>query len=148
MPGTPGTLSTLSPTRAWKSTTWSGAMPQSSRRAAASKTWFLRMLKTATRSVISCRQSLSPVTMKQFAPRLVADAGERGQHVVGLVTLAREDRDRHRLQHPLDLRNLADELVRHFAAVGLVGVEQLVAERRARQVEGTDQRVGLLSSIR
>ena len=45
-----------------------GPTPQSSRSAAASKTWFLRMLKTATRSVMSCRQSLSPVTMKQFAP--------------------------------------------------------------------------------
>ena len=36
-----------------------------------------------------------------------------------------------------------DEIRRHFAAVGLVGVEERVAEGRAGEVERTDQGVRL-----
>ena len=82
--------------------------------------------------------------MKQLAPRFVANPRERGQHVVGLEAFAGEHGNRQRLEHLLDLGNLADQLVGHFAALGLVAVVQLVAKRRAGQVERADQRVGLL----
>ena len=77
-------------------------------------------------------------------PALVAEPGERGQHVVGLVTRPRDDGDRQRVEHLFDLGNLADELLRHFAAVGFVAVVDLVAKRRAGRIEGADDRVGLL----
>ncbi len=68
MPGTPLTLSTLSPTRLWKSTTCSGVTPQSSIRAARSRYVFFRRLSIRTRSPISCRQSLSVVQMMTSIP--------------------------------------------------------------------------------
>ena len=37
---------------------------------------------------MSCRQSLSPVTTKQLAPCFVADAGDRGEDVVGFESFA------------------------------------------------------------
>ena len=45
-----------------------GAIPHSACSVSRSKTSFLRMLKTFTRSVINCRQSLSPVTRKHWPP--------------------------------------------------------------------------------
>ena len=58
-PGTPGTLSTESPTSAWKSMTCSGRTPQSFTSASASSSSCLRRLRIFTRRDRHWRRSLS-----------------------------------------------------------------------------------------
>ena len=73
-PGTPGTLSTESPTIAWKSTTWCGSTPQSAFSPMASSVAPLRRLTIVTQSASSCRQSLSLVHRRTFSPRAAPSA--------------------------------------------------------------------------
>ena len=142
-PGTPGTLSTESPTSAWKSMTWSGRTPQSvSIPAASSISPSLRRLRIFTFSVTSCRQSLSVVQRKTSSPRAAASLGDRRHDVVGLEPRHDQERDPHRLQHLLDERFLDEQVVRRRVAVGLVVRVDLVAEGRVLVVEGGDQVVG------
>ena len=62
--------------------------------------------------------------------------GERGDHVVGLVAGHLEDGDGQRLDHLADEADLLAQDVGRGGAVGLVGVDLLVAERRLGPVEG------------
>ncbi len=71
-PGTPFTLSTLSPTSAWKSITWSGRTPQSAISPAASRVTPFRRLRMVTLSLSNCRQSLSDEHRTTLCPRSAA----------------------------------------------------------------------------
>ena len=92
MPGTPGTLSTASPVRREKSTTWSGAIPQSALSPSTSRTLSLRKLRMRVRSSRSWRASLSAVQMTTSSPAR-RPAGEGGDHVVGLEPGVDQDGD-------------------------------------------------------
>ena len=90
---------------------------------------------TVTCSVTSCSASRSPVQMRTSKPSAVGLRGERGDDVVGLEVLLRQRRDAEHVEHLPDQVDLAAELVRRRAAVGLVVGEGLRAERLAREVE-------------
>ncbi len=143
MPGTPGTLSTESPVRARKSTTWSGRMPHSFSSSAASMSLFLRRLKMRTWSLINWRASLSAVTMKTSKPAFLGAAGEGGDHVVGLHPGLDEHRHAKSLEDPADHRDLRHQVDGHLLAVGLVFLIDVRAKHPARPVEGRRQVIGL-----
>ena len=133
MPGTPGTLSTESPVRARKSTTWSGRMPHSFSSAAASITLFLRRLSSRTWSLINWRASLSAVTMKTSSPALLAAAGQGRDHVVGLHPGLDDHGHPKPLEDAADDRDLRDQVDGHLLTVRLVLGVDLRAEDRARR---------------
>ncbi len=64
IPGTPGTLSVLSPVRVCRSITWSGRTPLLANRPAGSRTVSCCTSTITTRSVSSCSRSLSRETMR------------------------------------------------------------------------------------
>ena len=144
-PGTPGTLSTVSPTSAWKSTTWSGRTPQSAIDPGRVEhlAFGLRRLRIFTFSVTSCRQSLSVVQRKTSSPRAAAWPA-----TVAMMSSA---------SNPGTIRNgmriasstcwidrlLDEQVVRRRVAVGLV-VRRRSSSRKVGScvVEGGDQVVG------
>ena len=69
MPGTPGTLSTLSPASACTSTTFSGGTPNFSMTSAMPMRLSFIVSYIVTQSVTSCMRSLSDDTMVAVAPR-------------------------------------------------------------------------------
>ena len=76
--------------------------------------------------------------------RVAALRGERGDDVVGLDAGHLEDRDAERLDHLADQAHLLAQDVGRGVAVGLVGGDALVAERRLGPVEGHRDAVGLV----
>ena len=68
MPGTPGTLSTLSPISAWASISFSGGMPNFSTTSAAPIGFCLIGSSIPTPGRISCIRSLSDETMVAVPP--------------------------------------------------------------------------------
>jgi hypothetical protein len=69
MPGAPGTLSTLSPQRAWTSTTFSGGTPNLSNTSGRPMRRFFIVSSIETRSPTSCIRSLSEETITTSPPR-------------------------------------------------------------------------------
>ena len=80
--------------------------------------------------------SRSPVTIVVSRPRRSASTVMRPDDVVGLEAGQLVDRDAERLDDLADLRELVAQVVRHPLAGRLVLGVLLVAERRAREVEG------------
>jgi hypothetical protein len=76
--------------------------------------------------------------------RLARLAGERADHVVGLVLLTRDDRNSEALDDLADVRNLRREVVRHRLAVFLVVGELFEADGRSTDVESDRDRVRLV----
>ena len=72
----------------------------------------------------------------QLDRRVPKPAGGGRQDVVRLVPGRLEQGQAQRLERPPDPRDLLDEVLRHPGALELVGLELLVAERRARRVPG------------
>ncbi len=143
MPGTPGTLSTLSPHSAWTSTTLSGPTPNFSRTSAAPIGFCLIGSSMPTLSSTSCIRSLSEETMVTTRARRREGAGIGGDQIVGLVIRPLDARDVEgvgRLAHQLELRH---EIVRRVRAMRLVLVVELVAEAHARAVEDDGEVVGV-----
>ena len=70
--------------------------------------------------------------------------GERGQDIVRLVALARDDRNANSLEDASDVGDLSVELLRGLVPAALVLPVLLGAQGRALEVEGDDQVGGLL----
>ncbi len=66
-------------------------------------------------------------------------------HVVGLVARHLQNRDAHRLQHPLDIGHRKDDVLGRFAAVGLVVREDFAAEAAPLGVERHAQQIRALA---
>ncbi len=60
---------------------------------------------------------------------------QRPDHVVGLVTLRRDDRHAERFACGMHQRNLHREVIRHRRPVGLVVGDQIISKRASRQIE-------------
>ena len=86
-------------------------------------------------SATSWKKSLSPVTMATSNPVRARLYRQRADDVVGLVALVGEDRNAERFTRLAHERDLLGEVGRHRRAVGLVVGRELVAERRAGQIE-------------
>ena len=102
------------------------------------------MLKIFTRSVINCRQSLSPDTRKHSPPRSSTSRATVAKTSSASKPGDAEHRNFHRFEHAADRADLRPQVRRHFGPMRLVLVEQLVAERRPGQIERAEQIVGLL----
>ena len=74
---------------------------------------------------------------------------QRADHVVGLVASRGDDRHAERLAGFVDPGDLLGEIRRHRRAVGLVVGDELVAERRSRQIErgGDELRMMVLDQL-
>ncbi len=68
MPGAPGTLSTLSPHRAWTWVTFSGGTPNFSTTCSGPMRTFFMVSSMVTRSPTSCIRSLSEETITTSPP--------------------------------------------------------------------------------
>ena len=79
-----------------------------------------------------------------LAAEFVGQAGDGGQDVVGLVRLAVQRGNAQGGNHAADGRNLRHQVLVHLRPLNLVLIVHRVAERLARQIEGTEQIVGLL----
>ena len=67
---------------------------------------------------------------------------EGSDHVVGLIARDLEDRDAHRLEHPLDIGYRQEDILGRFGTVGLVFRKNVAAEAATLGVEGHTQQVG------
>ncbi len=72
-------------------------------------------------------------------------AGQRADHVVGLVTLHLQHRNAHRIQNLLDVGNRKDDVLGGVGPVGLVFGEDLPAETASLRIERYSQQVGFLA---
>ena len=79
-----------------------------------------------------------------LAAEFLRHPGDGCQEVVGLVPLASQRRDAHRVDHPTDGRDLRPEIVGHGRPVLLVCLVHLMPEGRARHVERAKEIVRLL----
>ena len=126
MPGTPGTLSEVSPISARASQTSSGPTPNFSITSARPIAFCFIGSHIATPSATSCIRSLSEETTVTSSPAARAVLGVGGDQVVGLVALDVDHRQAEGAGGLADQRELRDELLRRLVAVGLVLVVELL----------------------
>ncbi len=76
--------------------------------------------------------------------QFVGQPGDRGHDVVGLESLVGQQGNAQGLDHAMHEVDLRHKVLVHVGPAGLVLLVELVAKCLARQVEGTEQEVGLL----
>ena len=135
MPGTPGTLSTLSPASACTSTTLSGVTPNFSSTSGSPISLFFMVSSMETRAPTSCIKSLSEDTITTSPPASAAWQRIGRDDVVGLEALLLDAGHVEGAHRVADQRELRHKLRRRLGPVRLVIGGDGVAEAHPAVVE-------------
>ena len=152
MPGTPGTLSTLSPISARTSPTLSGATPNFSMTLASVDAAVVHRVEHVDFVIEDQLHQILVGADDRHFPAGVSSRGHvAGDDVVGFQARFLDTRDRKGARRGADQRELRDKVLGRRRPVRLVAVVHLVAERLLRRIEDdrhVGRPVGLVETVR